>query len=63
MRKSFIEKVLRDVIVDTRKYRYIVSEEFAYLVIKRIPLQYLDTDKAYNTDNYKVVWRSNNGGK
>ena len=41
---KFLEKVKRDGIVDTRKYRYVVDS--AQGVIKRLPIEYLDTTLA-----------------
>ena len=41
--KKFIEKVLHDRIIDTKKYRYRVNESSGY--IERIPIEYLDTTK------------------
>lgn len=38
---KFLERVKRDGIADTRKYRYVVDN--AHGVIKRLPLKYLDT--------------------
>lgn len=44
MTKKFLEKVLHDRVVDTKKYRYRVNESTGY--IERIPIEYLDTTKA-----------------
>lgn len=42
--KKFLEKVVCDRIVDTKKYRYRVNESTGY--VERIPIEYLDTTKA-----------------
>lgn len=42
--KKFLEKVLHDRIVDTKKYRYRINESTG--CIERIPIEYLDTTKA-----------------
>ena len=41
---KFLERVKREGIVDTRKYRYVVDS--AHGVIKRLPIEYLDTTLA-----------------
>lgn len=43
-KRKFLEKVLHDRIVDTKKYRYRVNESTGY--IERIPIEYLGTTKA-----------------
>lgn len=42
--RKFVEKLLDDRIIDTKKYRYRVNESTGY--IERIPIEYLDTTKA-----------------
>lgn len=42
MTKAFIERVITESIVDTRKYRYIVKDG----KIMRLPIKYLDTTAA-----------------
>ena len=49
MKKEFIEKVLRDGIVDTKKYRYTLKDGN----IMRLLLIYLDTTEAI--DSWEVV--------
>lgn len=44
MKKLFIERVVREGIVDTRKYRYIMKGA----KILRLPIIYLDTTLAIN---------------
>ena len=46
MKKQFIERVLRELIVDTRTYRHIVRWDGNVAKIFRIPLAYLDTTAA-----------------
>lgn len=41
---KFLERVKREGIVDTRKYRYVVDH--AQGLIKRLPIEYLDTTLA-----------------
>lgn len=50
MKKEFIERVIREGIVDTRKYRYIMKAP----KILRLPRIYLDTTKAI--DEWEVVY-------
>lgn len=44
MKKEFFEKVIRQGIVDTKKYRYKYSEDDG--TVKRLPLADLDTTEA-----------------
>lgn len=44
MKKTFIERVIRESIVDTRKYRYIVKDG----KIMRLPIKDLGTTVAIN---------------
>lgn len=53
MKKSFEEKLLRERIVDTKQFRYVVEETPNALVIKRIPLEKLDTTAAI--DGWEVI--------
>ncbi len=50
MKKSFVDRIIREGSVDTRKYRYIVRAVYTlteqYGVIERLPLNYLDTTAA-----------------
>lgn len=43
MKKQFIDRVLRERIVDTAKYRYIVKEYPDRAEIQRLPITDLDT--------------------
>ena len=58
-KKDFIERVRRDGIVDTRKYRYIAREvngpSEQHLEIRRIPLDCLDTTAALDRSNWETV--------
>lgn len=47
MKKEFIERVITDQTVDTRKYRYRVIAEGKYATIVRLPIKMLDTVYAY----------------
>ena len=50
MTQEFIDRIMRERIVDTRNYRYIVTEqhdaERQWAEIKRLPLDKLDTTAA-----------------
>lgn len=48
MKKSFIEKVIRENIVDTRSYRYHAVCLPDRLEIRRLPIVSLDTTDAIN---------------
>lgn len=41
MKKDFIEKVKRGIIVDTRKYRYYCNYTGHGCIIRRCPIEYL----------------------
>lgn len=64
MTDKFIMKVLHERIVDTKKYRYTAGVRIAwhngnikqYQVIKRIPIECLDTTMALDRQNWKEVW-------
>lgn len=45
--KKFAERVAKEGTVDTAKYRYHFENTFTGAFIKRIPIEYLDTTKAY----------------
>ena len=47
MKEAFLKRVLREKIVDTRKYRYTLQETYLCTDIVRLPIEYLDTPKAY----------------
>ena len=59
MTNAFIERLMRERSIDTRNYRYIVTEEHdadrQYAEIKRLPLDELDTTKAI--DGWETVKR------
>lgn len=46
MKKSLIERVIREGIVDTRKYRYVTSGSIGEL-IKRVPLDQIEYPDAW----------------
>ena len=58
MTKAFIDRVLKERIVDTRNYRYIVAECYnvdeAWGEIRRLPINDLDTTAAI--DAWETVW-------
>lgn len=53
MTQKFIDRVLRDRIVDTAKYRYIVKEHPDHAEIQRLPITDLDTTAAI--DGWETV--------
>lgn len=44
--KNFARRVVREGIVDTKKYRYVTKEETDGIAIYRIPVEMLDTTVA-----------------
>ncbi|WP_440972155.1 hypothetical protein [Megamonas funiformis] len=66
MTKAFINKVLLNHVVDTKKYRYrayIVTSKYhtfnsdMRFAIKRIPIECVDTKVILNEDMWEEVWR------
>lgn len=53
MKKIFENKVIRNGMVDTKKYRYILRTTINGATIERIPIEYLDTTMAIN--GWKIV--------
>lgn len=53
MKKEFVKKVMRELIVDTRKYRYICADFCDRSEIRRLPIEYLDTTAAL--DGWETV--------
>ena len=47
IKELFLKRVLKEKIVDTRKYRYTLQETCLFTDIVRLPIEYLDTPKAY----------------
>lgn len=43
MTTQFLERVRRESVVDTRRYRYIIDRDVRGYSIKRLPLIFLDT--------------------
>lgn len=59
MKQKFINRVMREGIVDTENYRYIATEEYdaktQWIEIKRLPIDQLDTTTAI--DGWQIVKR------
>lgn len=53
MKKEFLNRVLHEGVVDTRKYRYIVGESGTDIVVRRLPIEDLDTTEAI--DGWETV--------
>ena len=55
MKKEFWERVKWEIIVDTRKYRYVLDDDISLErpLIKRLPIEDLDTTAAI--DGWEVV--------
>ena len=49
LKKAFLNRVIREGIVDTRNYRYVCNGN----IIKRLPIKYLNTTAAI--DNWETV--------
>lgn len=57
MTKDFIKRVKREMIVDTRRYRYVGGEAGGEYTIKRIDVDLLDRTAALDRKNWKIVYR------
>lgn len=56
MKREFIQRIFREGVVDTRKYRYVIKWYCdTYGEIRRLPLEYLDTTRALNKDNWELM--------
>lgn len=53
MTKSFLDRIKREDIVDTSKYRYVIDGNTGE--IKRILISHLDTTKALDKDSWEIV--------
>lgn len=53
MTKAFLDRIKREGIVDTTKYRYVIDGNTGD--IKRIPISYLSTTKALDNDSWEIV--------
>lgn len=56
VKKSFLDRVVREGLIDTRKYRYVAHVYPAGgIMVRRIPLAYLDTTAALDRKNWELV--------
>ena len=55
IKDAFLKRVLDEKIVDTRRYRYTFQEYCLTTDIVRLPIEYLDTPKAYAQWEWEVV--------
>ena len=64
MKKEFIQKIIREGIVDTEKYRYtshlVNGSEEQYTEIRCLPIADLDTTAAL--EPWEVVWTDRTNG-
>ncbi len=63
MKKEFIDRITRERIVDTRKYRYVIKECYnateQWAEIRRLPLEDLDTTAAIDGwETVKVIGKT-----
>lgn len=61
MKKALVEKVIENKIYDTNRYRYCYEELRG--VITRLPIEYVNTTKSLDADNYKIVYDLKKGGE
>jgi len=57
MTKDFIKRVKREMIVDTRRYRYVGGEVGGEYTIKRIDIDLLDRTAALDRKSWQIVYR------
>lgn len=55
MTEKFRKRVLNEIIVDTKKYRYINEKTMENDIIKRCPIKYIGTTKAL--DPWEIIWK------
>lgn len=55
MKESFVNRIIKNGIVDTHDYRYVYYVYEEYGVIKRIKLSMLDTTAALEEDNWQIM--------
>lgn len=59
LKKNFLQQVIKEVYVTTRKYEYkatnITEPEYQYCLIKRIPKEMIGTASMLNKDNWEIV--------
>ena len=57
MKKEFIKRVIREEVVDTKKYRYVIKWKYFGTcgIIKRIPLKCLGTTAVLDDDNWEFI--------
>ena len=59
MTQQFFERLVRERIIDTKRYRYIITEEHdsddQWMEIKRLPITDLDTTRAI--DGWETIKR------
>ena len=56
MTRAFINRVKREMIVDTKKYRYICYEELGQYIITRIDINLLGYTACLDHSNWKTVY-------
>lgn len=65
MNQAFRERIMREGIVDTKKYRYATKERrndrIQFIEIRRIPIEYLDTTASLS--EWELVERWKYSGK
>ena len=56
MKKEFVEKVMRELIVDTRKYRYICADCCDQIESRLLPREYLGrTDELDGWETVQII--------
>jgi hypothetical protein len=56
MTQQFVDKIIREGIVDTKNYRYITKECGDHLEIRRLPIEKLDTTAALSEwETVKII--------
>lgn len=55
MKESFINRVIKNGIVDTYEYRYVYEEYATWALIRRIKRRLLNTTAALDEDNWEIM--------
>lgn len=65
LKKNFLEKVVKENYVETKKYHYrttnVTEPKHQYYIIKRIPKETIETTSILNDKNWEVVAKSFDG--
>ncbi len=63
LKKKFLEKVIKEKVVETRNYKYQAFEyTYNFIIIKRIDINHTYTTKQLDEHNWQIVARTTEDG-